>query len=54
MHEPSLVSSKKSYWVMAHIKGSSDESHYTAWTVWISVGIFIVRVDFILHNLVPL
>ena len=37
---------------MTHEQGGcNDESHYTVWTAWISVG---VRVDFILQNLMPL
>ena len=47
-----LVSGKKSYWVMARVKGSSDEFHYTVLTAWISVGI-TARVDFILQNGAP-
>ena len=37
---------------MTHEQGGcNDESHYTVWTAWISVG---VRADFILQNLTPL
>ena len=32
---------------------SDDESHYTVWTVWISVGVRL-GLDCILQNLAPL
>ena len=41
---------------MAHKKVSNDESHYTVWSVWISVAVRVrdrVRVYFILQSLAP-
>ena len=35
-------------WVMEHIRGFSNESHYAEWIAWISVS---VKVDYILQNL---